>query len=153
MKHITFALAGLVCITPYVAAEETAEDVIVQLFDAMRAGDGDTIRAMVVADARLDRLQPDGTLRQGTFERWINWVGQQAEGDADEQIFSVETLSRTDELATVWAPFTIRYKGDLVGCGVNQFTLGKTADGWRILYGIDKPAQEDCATFRENFGK
>lgn len=153
MKHIFFALAGLVCITPHVAAEETAEDVIVQLFDAMRAGDGDTIRAMVVADARLDRLQPDGTLRQGTFDRWINWVGQQAEGDADEQIFSVETLSRTDELATVWAPFTIRYKGDLVGCGVNQFTLGKTADGWRILYGIDKPAQEDCATFRENFGK
>lgn len=153
MKHIYFALAGLACATPHAAAEETAEDVVVQLFDAMRAGDGDTIRAMVVADARLDRLQPDGTLRQGTFDRWINWVGQQAEGDADEQIFSVETLSRTDELATVWAPFTIRYKGEMVGCGVNQFTLGKTADGWRILYGIDKPAQEDCATFRENFGK
>ncbi len=153
MKHIFLVLTAVACLTSTAVAEETAEDVIVQLFDAMRAGDGDAIRAMVVADARLDRLQPDGTLRQGTFDRWINWVGQQAEGAADEQIFSVETLSRTDELATVWAPFTIRYKGELVGCGVNQFTLGKTGNGWRILYGIDKPAQEDCATFRENFGK
>lgn len=122
-----------------------------QLFDAMRAGDGDALRALVVVDARLDRLQPDGSLRQGSFERWISWVDQQEEGDADEQIFSVQTLSKSAELATVWAPFTIMYKGELVGCGVNQFTLGKTGDGWRVLYGIDMPSEADCTTFPDQF--
>lgn len=134
-----------------VSAETTPEDVVVKLFDAMRAGDGDALRQLVVADARLDRLRPDGTLQQGPFERWISWVDTQEEGDADEQIFGVETLSRSPELATVWAPFTIRYKGDLVGCGVNQFTLGKTAEGWRVLYGIDMPSQADCTTYPDQF--
>lgn len=149
-KFIAVAVATLGIALP-LNAKGGAEEVIETLFDAMRAGDGAAIRAMVVDDARLDRLQPDGSLRQGTFDRWISWVDQQAEGDADEQIFGVEVLSKSDELATVWAPFTIRYKGDLVGCGVNQFTLGKTADGWRILYGIDMPATTDCETFPDQF--
>ena len=133
------------------SAEMTPEDVVVKLFDAMRAGDGEALRQLVVADARLDRLRPDGTLQQGPFERWISWVDTQEQGDADEQIFGVETLSKSPELATVWAPFTIRYRGDLVGCGVNQFTLGKTAEGWRVLYGIDMPSQADCTTFPDQF--
>lgn len=144
------AVAMVFAVSPAGAAQ-SPEDVVITLFNGMRSGDADAIRALVVPDARLDRLHPDGRLQQGTFERWINWVGQQAEGDADEQIFGVETLSKSEELATVWAPFTIRYKGELVGCGVNQFTLGKTADGWRILYGIDKPAQTDCETFPDQF--
>lgn len=144
--------AGVIgAFTSPVIAGSTAEDTVVELFDAMRAGDGNALRAIVLPEARLDRLQPDGSLRQGSFESWISWVDQQVQGDADEQIFGVETFSKTEELATVWAPFTIRYKGELVGCGVNQFTLGKTPDGWRILYGIDKQAQTDCATFPDQF--
>lgn len=153
MKKIVIAALAVLGVTVPSQAEGGAEQVIEKLFDAMRAGDGAAIRAMVVDDARLDRLQPDGSLRQGTFDRWINWVDQQAEGDADEQIFGVEVLSKSAELATVWAPFTIRYKGDLVGCGVNQFTLGKTVDGWRILYGIDMPAEADCETFPNQFAE
>lgn len=132
-------------------AASTPESTVDELFDAMRAGNGDALRALVVADARLDRLQSDGSLRQGTFERWISWVDEQEEGDADEQIFGVRTLSESPELATVWAPFTITYKGEMVGCGVNQFTLGKTAEGWRVLYGIDMPSKTDCATFPDQF--
>lgn len=132
-------------------AASTPEGTVDELFDAMRAGNGDALRALVVADARLDRLQPDGSLRQGTFEQWISWVDEQNEGDADEQIFGVQTLSKSAELATVWAPFTLIYKGDLVGCGVNQFTLGKTAEGWRVLYGIDMPSEQDCTTYRDQF--
>lgn len=151
MHKILLASLCSVLVAGTATAEMSAEQVVVKLFDAMRAGNGAAIRAMVAEDARLDRLQPDGSLRQGTFDRWITWVDQQSEGDADEQIFGVEVMSKTDELATVWAPFTIRYKGELVGCGVNQFTLGKTVDGWRILYGIDKPAQTDCETYPEQF--
>ncbi len=135
------------------AEQATPEDMVNSLFDAMRAGNGAAIREMVVADARLDRLRPDGTLQQGTFERWISWVDEQSEGDADEQIFGVKTLSQTEELATVWAPFTVVYKGKMVGCGVNQFTLVNTNDGWKFVYGIDKPEKDGCETYREKFEK
>lgn len=153
MKKLFCAATAALCLTAPTQAETEAEAkaVVVELFNAMRAGDGAALKALVVDDARLDRLQPDGTLRQGPFDRWINWVDQQEQGDADEQIFGVEVLSMSPELATVWAPFTVTYKGDLVGCGVNQFTLGKTADGWRVLYGIDMPSQEDCTTFPDQF--
>jgi len=146
-------LSGLVIMAASMGAHaaSTPEGTVDELFDAMRAGSGDDIRALVVADARLDRLQPDGSLRQGSFERWISWVDEQNEGDADEKIFGVQTLSMSAELATVWAPFTIAYKGELVGCGVNQFTLGKTAEGWRVLYGIDMPSELDCTTYPDQF--
>ncbi len=148
-----FLLIGLAVVAASMGAHaaSTPEGTVDELFDAMRAGDGEALRALVVADARLDRLQMDGSLRQGTFEQWISWVDEQNEGDADEQIFGVQTLSKSAELATVWAPFTITYKGKLVGCGVNQFTLGKTTEGWRILYGIDMPSAQDCTTYPDQF--
>ncbi len=146
-------LSGLAIVAASISAHgaSTPEGTVDELFDAMRAGNGDVLRALVVADARLDRLQPDGSLRQGSFERWISWVDEQSDGDADEQIFGVQTLSKSAELATVWAPFTITYKGELVGCGVNQFTLGMTAEGWRVLYGIDMPSEQDCTTYPDQF--
>lgn len=135
------------------SATATPEDVVNILFDGMRAGNGDTIRALVMPDARLDRIEADGTIRSGTFERWISWVDTQNDGDADEQIFGVQTLSRSDEMATVWAPFSLIYKGELVSCGVNQFTLAKSGEGWRVVYGMDKhePKGTDCKAFEDSF--
>lgn len=150
MKKMFIGLV-LALLSAGASASETPEQVIERLFDAMRQGDGAAIAAMVQPDARLDRMQKDGTIRSGTFQRWIDWVDQQAEGDADEQIFGVKVFAATPELATVWAPFIIHYRGALVGCGVNQFTLGKTEGNWRILYGIDKPYDGDCNTYRAQF--
>jgi len=150
MRTFILAIAMTVSL-PVWGETETPIDMVHQLFDGMREGDGPKMAAMVVADARLDRLQPDGSLKQGTFARWIAWAGKQTPGDADEQIFGVKILSESPELATVWAPFTIDYKGKQVGCGVNQFTLAKTAEGWKFLYGIDMPHEGDCAAFRAQF--
>lgn len=153
MKISIIAALAIAVGSGAVAANDTPEDVINTLFHGMRAGDGSMIKALVMPDARLDRLQEDGSIRSGNFDSWINWVDTQNEGDADEQIFGVRTMSQTEELATVWAPFTLNYKGKLVSCGVNQFTLAKSSDGWRVVYGIDKhePKGTDCAAFRAGF--
>lgn len=140
-------LIGLFAATPGFATS-TPEEAVTQLFDGMRAGDGDAIRSLVLELARLDRRQPDGSIRQGTFERWAAWVDTLEPGVADEQIFAVKTQSVSPELATVWAPFVVSLNGEVKGCGVNQFMLAMTQDGWRILYGIDMPTEEDCAKFR-----
>jgi len=142
----------LTLVLPSTAAADTPADVVNKLFAGMLAGDGAAISALVEADARLDRLRPDGSLHHGTFTDWINWVDQQEPGAANEQIFAVKTLSSSPALATVWAPFILHYKGELVGCGVNQFTLAKSNAGWRIMYGIDMPHKGDCTKFRELIG-
>jgi len=146
-----FWMAAAVLFFSAVSSAETPRDVVDKLFDAMRRGDGAAIAALVEEGARLDRLQKDGTLKHGAFADWISWVDQQQEGDANEQIFGVKILQASPEFATVWAPFVIHYKGKLAGCGINQFTLAKSQDGWRILYGIDMPYKGDCSTYRSQF--
>lgn len=156
MKKLVVGAALAATITAASMAQvdaETPEGVINDVFDAMRAGNGDAIKKLATSYARLDRLHSDGRLELGALNDWAEWVDKQSAGDADEQIFGVQTWSRSPELATVWAPFTIRYKGELVGCGVNQFTLAKTSEGWRIVYGVDMPSEEDCGTFPERFKK
>lgn len=146
-KSLLALAFGALVMTP-AHAQDSAQDTVVKLFDGMRAGDGDAIRALVLPEARLDRLKADGTLHQSTFERWASWVDTLESGQADEQIFGVKTVAYSKELATVWAPFVVSLDGEVKGCGVNQFTLAHTAEGWRILYGIDKPTDEDCTAFR-----
>ena len=150
MKIISGLLAGLVLSATSVLADEpvSPEAAVTRLFEGMLAGNGAIISSLVAPGARLDRLQPDGSLKHGEFTSWIAWVDQQQPGDADEQIFAVKTLQRSAELATVWAPFQLHYKGEFVGCGVNQFTLARSKDGWRIVYAIDMPYKGDCAAFR-----
>lgn len=148
MKRI-IAMALAVGATLPALAEETPVDVVRGLFDAMRAGDGAAIMARVVPGASLDRLQRDGTLRRGSFDKWAAWVDTLDAGVADEQIFGVKTFHQDDDLATVHAPFVVSLNGEVKGCGVNQFTLVKTPDGWRVVYGVDKPTGQDCAAFRQ----
>jgi hypothetical protein len=47
-------------------------------------------------------------------------------------------------LAVAWAPFTIAIDGEFKSCGVNQFTLVKYADGWKVAYLIDTHTPEKC---------
>jgi len=150
MIKVGIAICAMITLST-AAMAATPVETIDKLFDAMRRGDGASIAALVEEDARLDRLQLDGTLKHGVFTDWINWVDQQEEGAANEQIFGVKTLQASPKLATVWAPFVIHYKGKLAGCGVNQFTLAKSNEGWRILYGIDTPHDGDCSTYRSQF--
>ena len=42
--------------------------------------------------------------------------------------------------------------GDLVGCGINQLTMARQADDWRIVFGMDTNAPiTSCDTFKEGY--
>ena len=133
-------------------AQETPRDAVDVLFDAMRAGDGEAVRDVVADQAPLMRIEADGSVRDSSFDGWADWVDVQNEGDADEQIFAV-TVREHGNLASVWAPFLLYYKGELAGCGVNQFTLARAKDSWQIIHGIDTQDGEDCTTFKTRYEK
>lgn len=125
-------------------------DTIDALFEAMRAGDGEAVLDLVAEGAPLMRVEAEGNVRDSSFEDWANWVDVQNEGDADEQIFAVQAHEHGD-LASVWAPFILHYKGELVGCGVNQFTLARGKETWTIIHGIDTQDDGDCSTFKARY--
>jgi len=145
----TFFLAVPILHQP-AQSQETPREVVDALFDAMRSGDGDAVREQIADNAALARVQANGNVRASSFNDWADWVDAQNQGDADEQIFDV-TVNQSGNLASVWAPFILHYKGDLVGCGVNQFTLARTGGTWTIIHGIDTQDDGDCSTFKERY--
>ncbi|MBT6033119.1 MAG: hypothetical protein HOH19_11120 [Kordiimonadaceae bacterium] len=124
-------------------AEEEVQALLMDVFDAMRAGDAEKLRTLILSDTALDRIAPDKAVDRGQSEDWIGWVDTLNPGQADEQIFDVE-IKVEGPLATAWAPFTIAIDGELKSCGVNHFTLVKHEDGWKVAYLIDTHTPEKC---------
>lgn len=114
-----------------------------QVFDAMRAGDDEALKLLLLPDTKLDRISPDKPVERGDSSGWIGWVSTLSPGQADEQIFDVK-IHVEGPLAVAWAPFTIAIDGELKSCGVNQFTLVKHANGWKVAYLIDTHTPEKC---------
>lgn len=131
-------------------SQETPRATVDAIFDAMRAGDGDAIRALVSEDAHFGRVIADGSFQLGAVDNWVETINTLGEGVLDEQIFSV-TVHEFGDLANIWAPFTISRNGGLIGCGVNQFTLARTQKMWRVIHLADTQDTGDCATFKARY--
>lgn len=116
---------------------------------AMYQGDADMVDQVFLEGGQLRRVSDAGELGENGLSGWRSWVSSLDVGQAHEEIFSV-TSETFGNLASVWAPFVITYKGEIVGCGVNQMTMTKVDDAWRIVFVMDTQAPKDaCATFKE----
>ncbi|MBT7583091.1 MAG: hypothetical protein HN572_09005 [Kordiimonadaceae bacterium] len=115
------------------------------VFNAMRAGDDETLKTLILEDTKLDRIAPGQSVTRGVSADWIGWGGTLNPGQADEQIFDVE-INVEGPLATAWAPFTIAIDGELKSCGINHFTLVKMNGDWKVAYLIDTHTPEKCLT-------
>lgn len=151
MKEIyLFLILFMMMATPFFAQAQgsitekaAVQAVLDQVFNAMRAGDDEALKNLLLPDTNLDRISPDKPIERGDSSGWISWVGTLKPGQADEQIFDVK-IHVEGPLAVAWAPFTIAIDGELKSCGVNQFTLVKHADGWKVAYLIDTHTPEKC---------
>lgn len=123
--------------------KEAVNAVLIKIFDAMRAGDDEALKMLVLPDTKLDRIKPNESVERGELAGWIGWVATLSPGQADEQIFDVE-INVEGPLATAWAPFTIAIDGKMTSCGVNHFTLVKENESWKVAYLIDTHTPDKC---------
>lgn len=130
----------------------TPETAVRSLFKAMARGDGALVDQVFADDGQLRRITNEGALRADGLPRWREWVDAQEPGDAIEEIFALR-VQEFGHLASVWAPFVVTYKGEIAGCGVNEFVLAKSDGDWRIVFGMDTAAapEVDCASFKESY--
>ena len=128
----------------------TPEQTAHSMMKAMYLGSAEMLDKVFVEDAQLRRITADGQLRPDGYAKWRAWVGEQAKGDVFEDIFGVETRI-FGNLATVWAPFVVSYKNEIVGCGVNQLSMARQGGEWRIVSGMDTNTDTDCATFKADY--
>lgn len=130
---------------PVAAAAQTEAEaevlaVVTTLFDGMREKDETKLRSVFHADARLHNAgSPDqATPIEGFLQSVLS-----SPGTLDEVTFDEEVLVDGD-LAVAWTPYNLFVDGGFIHCGVDAFTMVRTAEGWKILQIVDTRVSEGC---------
>ena len=55
-----------------------------------------------------------------------------------------------NNIAIVWAPYTLSLSGKFSHCGVDVFTLLKSAEGWKIVSTVYSVEPDGCASLKKN---
>lgn len=150
LLSISFVLINVcVCAQNGLSDEkESVKKVIVQLFDAMKAGDSTRLAAVFHPEARLQTasLHPktgQTTLETDDISAFITQVGMPHPEIYDERITAYE-ISVDGPLATAWTPYRFYVGEKFSHCGVNAFQLFKSKDGWKIIQITDTRRRESC---------
>ena len=59
------------------------------------------------------------------------------------------TISIHNDIAVVWAPYTLSLSGKFSHCGIDVFTLLNTRDGWKIVSTVYSVEPGGCAEIRK----
>jgi Putative lumazine-binding len=117
------------------SAEAEVRQVVTRLFDAMRAGDSATVRAVFHPRAMLGSVlvrsgRPE--LRLDSLETFVRSVGTPHPEVWDERLSNVR-VQVDGPLAALWTDYDFYAGSRFSHCGVDAFQLARTETGWRII--------------------
>ena len=128
-------------------ADDEAEIIAVidEFFAAMKKRDAATMRTLMTEDGILygyretaDGLRISRPTHQDYLANLASGSGVPVERYWDP------TVMVHDRLATVWTPYDFHNDGVFSHCGLNNFSLIKTDDGWIITGVVFSIRTEDC---------
>jgi hypothetical protein len=125
----------LISLAPIFAQGSDEKDAVAaaqRLFDGMATHDGALIRSTMLADARLYAVREEGvagaSTAGGDFANQIAGIKE----DLVERFTSQPSVLIRGRMAQVWGEYELLRSGKFNHCGVDSFSLFKTADGWKI---------------------
>src|SRR6185369_5082498 len=118
------------CLLACAADEQTPVATVQRLFDAMATHDAAAAKALFLPEAMLFSVRADGTPSATPFDKFADRVGA-AKDTWLERIWEPTKLEH-GTVAVVWAQFDFHLNGKLNHCGIDSFSLLKTASGWKI---------------------
>ena len=128
------------------ADAEAVLQVVEDLFDAMRAKDGETLERIFHPNTRLITA---GTGADGVPEvteipisRFISSV-LASPGYLDERIYN-PVVQVNNNLGTVWVEYDFFANGEFSHCGADAFMMGRSGDGWQIVQIAHTMVREGC---------
>jgi len=128
--------------------QEQVKATINQVFDGMRKNDTTLIRQVLHPSCFLKSVGKNKagevTLQEDPIIGWLKSVGTKRDGVVlDERLTSYD-IKIDGELASAWTPYEFYVNDKFNHCGVDVFTLIKTAKGWKILGIVDTRRKENC---------
>ncbi len=137
MLAATMGLLVLLAMPSSAQAQSSEEEAVVaavqHLFDAMAARDTLAARAVLLPEGRFYSIRDsdDGPRVGSTTHRaFLEQLGV-SENDWLERLWNPTVLIH-GRMAMVWAEYDFHRDGAFSHCGVDAFSLYKTADGWKI---------------------
>ncbi len=122
-------------------AEEEVMAVVRTLFDGMRERDEAKLRSVFHSTARL---QSAGRADQVTpIDQFIGGIVSGSGPMLDEVTFDEQVIV-DGALAMAWTPYNLFIGDRFSHCGVDAFTMVRTAEGWKIVQLVDTRTQEGC---------
>ena len=134
MRLLTSVL--LCALSPIFAQTSDEKDAVAaaqKLFDGMAAHDAAAIRSSGLADAKLFSVREQGEPGAGTpVADFANQIAS-IKDDLLERFTSPPTVLIRGRMAQVWGEYEFVRNGKFGHCGVDSFSLFKTAEGWKIV--------------------
>jgi len=136
MRFLSICLIAFLLTLPAIAqdAEEAAVLAAAQaIFDGINEKNGDLITATMMPDGILYSTTDRGGTPQAYFTSAEQFASEvtTTERDFHERMFET-TVHIQKGIAVVWADYDFHVNGEWSHCGVDTFSLVKTADGWRV---------------------
>lgn len=104
------------------------------VFVTLEHGDAPTLLKLVYPEGRVTAR---GTLASGftglRSSSWTDYAGRMKPGSGFVERISNPVIEQNDDVAMVWAPFTIAIAGKIVACGTDHFDLVREAGQWKVM--------------------
>ena len=108
---------------------------ITALLDALNAHDGNAILAVTLPEGAITsaRTNADGTHSRKTLRRTEFAAILKPDGDRVVETLGTPAIEIDEDVAMVWAPYTVTINGKLSHCGYDHFDLVRAGGAWKIL--------------------
>ena len=137
---VLFTLAGFA--SNAAADDQTPTAIVQRLFAAMATHDAAAARTLFLPEAMLFSVRADGTANATPHDRWVERMGSSKDAWL-ERIWEPKQLEH-GSVAIVWAEFDFHLNGKFSHCGIDSFSLLKTASGWKIASISDTHETTGC---------
>ena len=130
---------------PAVRAQSDESDVVATVqrtFDAMAAHDGVSLYQMMLPEATIVAVLPDGKMRTLTGDEFIKRSVSSQEKVLERMWDTMVSVNAG--VATLVAPYDFHRNGKRSHCGVDAVTLHKANERWRIVQIFFTMVTEGC---------
>ena len=137
VRWLSLAGSLVLASTPVGSSAQSVSDSVIAttngLFRAMLTHDTVALNRLLLPDARLTAVVPDGDstiVRTSPGAAWAERLGASSD-TLLERIWS-PVVHVSDGVAALWAAYDFHRGGKFSHCGADAFTMVRTRSGWRI---------------------
>ena len=126
------------------SAAKDAYAVVTRLFDAMRARDTTTMRALFVPNATMQTLR-DTSVTVDRIDGWLAGVARAPQGLRLDERLANPVIQVDANLAAIWVDYWFFAGERFSHCGVDALWLTRQGGAWRIFSIVDTRRTAGCA--------